>query len=294
MDAPRTSLPPVLPPHQPVPSPSRLPGLRGALGLIAVYFLLQMATGFLAALLLGLGHRLLHPGMPADLPTLIAQPDISSALVIVTLCGAALGTLWLAHTRWPELWSRAEPPGFGFVAPATAYCVAAVALGVLLPLVGGKLTEWLAHGHAVPQDVKQLGSGAGTGLRIALTLAVATIGPVAEELLFRGVLLSAPLRVINDAGGGGQRRAVRAGAPARPALAVVRRAQPRAAGRGAGVAAAAFRLAVAGGDRPRLQQPAGDAGDVRLAAPTRMIQAIARTSRSSCAVSNRGRPITPE
>ncbi|MBA2077958.1 CPBP family intramembrane glutamic endopeptidase [Rhodanobacter sp. PCA2] len=194
MDAPRTSLPPVLPPHQPVPSPSRLPGLRGALGLIAVYFLLQMATGFLAALLLGLGHRLLHPGMPADLPTLIAQPDVSSALVIVTLCGAALGTLWLARTRWPELWSRAEPPGFGFVAPATVYCVAAVALGVLLPLVGGKLTEWLAHGHAVPQDVKQLGSGAGTGLRIALTLAVATIGPVAEELLFRGVLLSALLR----------------------------------------------------------------------------------------------------
>jgi len=194
MDAPRHSLPPALPPTFAAPTLPGLPGIGGALGLIALYFAMQVVTGFVTALLLGFGYRLLHGATPVDLRALVTRPDISSAVVIVTLCGAALVTLWAARARWPRLWAQAQPPGFGFATPAAAYCLAAVALGLVVPLVGGKLTELLAHGHAVPQDVKQLGGGAGTGFRIALTLAVASIGPLVEELLFRGVLLSALLR----------------------------------------------------------------------------------------------------
>ena len=199
MDAPRHSLPPALPPTVTAPPPPRLPGIGSALGLIALYFVLQVVTGFAAALVLGFGYRLVHGATPVDLRALITRPDVSSVVVILTLCGAALVTLWTARERWPRLWTQAQPPGFGFVTPATAYCLAAVVLGLVVPLVGGKLTEWLAHGHAVPQDVKQLGGGASTGFRIALTLVVASIGPLVEELLFRGVLLSALLRRLRTA-----------------------------------------------------------------------------------------------
>ena len=198
MDAPRHSLPPALPPAA-VAAPSRPPGIGGALGLILLYFALQVAVGFTVALLLGFGYRLLHGATAADLTALMTRPDVSSVVVIVTLLGAALATLWTARARWPRLWPQAAPPGFGFAMPAAAYCIAAVALGLVVPLIGGKLTELLAHGHAVPQDVKQLGGGAGTGFRVALTLAVASIGPLVEELLFRGVLLSALLRRLRTA-----------------------------------------------------------------------------------------------
>ncbi|MEW9623636.1 CPBP family intramembrane glutamic endopeptidase [Rhodanobacter geophilus] len=195
MDAPRHSLPPALA----VPSQPPWPGIGGALGLIALYFVLQVVVGFATALLLGFGYRLLHGATAADPVALLTRPDASSMVVIVTLLGAALGALWAVRARWPRLWSQAVPPGFGFAAPAAAYCVAAVALGLVVPLLGGKLTELLAHGHAVPQDVKQLGEGASTGFRIALTLVVASIGPLVEELLFRGVLLSALLRHLRTA-----------------------------------------------------------------------------------------------
>ncbi|GAB3784167.1 CPBP family intramembrane glutamic endopeptidase [Dyella agri] len=194
MDAPRHSQPPATASALP-----RLPGIGGALGLILLYFALQVVAGFVAALLLGFGYRLLHGAAPVDLTALMARPDVSSVVVIATLLGAALTTLWVARARWPQLWQQAAPPGFGFTAPTAAYCIAAVALGLLVPLVGSKLTELLAHGHAVPQDVKQLSGGASTGLRVALTLTVTSIGPLVEELLFRGVLLSALLRRLRTA-----------------------------------------------------------------------------------------------
>ena len=194
MDAPRHSLSPALPPTVAAPPLPRLPGIGSALGLIALYFVLQVVTGFVAALLLGFGYRLAHGATAVDLRTLVTRPNVSSLVVILTLCGAALVTLWVARVRWPRLWTQAQPPGFGFAPPAAVYCMAAVVLGLVVPLIGGKLTELLAHGHAVPQDVKQLGGGASTGFRIALTLTVASIGPLVEEVLFRGVLLSALLR----------------------------------------------------------------------------------------------------
>ncbi|MEW9573092.1 lysostaphin resistance A-like protein [Rhodanobacter sp. Si-c] len=199
MDAPRHSLLPTLPPAVAAPCLTRLPGIGGALGLIVLYFVLQVVVGFSTAMMLGFGYRFLHGAMPIDLGALMRRPDVSSCVVIITLLGAALVTLWTARARWPRLWLQAAPPGFGFATPAAAYCIAAAALGLVVPLIGGKLTELLAHGHAVPQDVKQLGGGASTGFRIALTLAVVSIGPLVEELLFRGVLLSALLRRMRPA-----------------------------------------------------------------------------------------------
>lgn len=169
-----------------------IPAVRPALGLILLYFVLQAIVGFATALLLGLALRLVRG--PVDVTALMARPDATGVTVIVTLLGAGLITLWLTHACWPRAWSQAHPPGLGFVAPMSRYVTAAVLLGLAMPYLGGWLTSLLARNHAVPQDVKQLGGQASLGLRIALTLTVASMGPLVEELLFRGVLLSALLR----------------------------------------------------------------------------------------------------
>lgn len=193
MDAPRYSLPPSLPAG--TARPPRQPDLGHALGMIVLYFALQVAIGMLAGLLLGFALGVVHHGAPMrDIWGAMASANTRSALVVIVLVGDAAITLWLARRFWPQLWTQAQPPGFGFTVPAVEWCATAAVVGLSMPWIGGQLTELLARGHAVPQDVKQLGDDAGLGFRIALTLVVASIGPVVEELLFRGVLLSALLR----------------------------------------------------------------------------------------------------
>ena len=190
MDAPRHDLPPPLPADlRPAP---RQPDIAQALGLIALYFALQVVIGMFAGLLLGIVFGATQHGVATgDAWAAMTNADTRSALVVVVLVGDAAITLWLARRFWPQRWAQAQPPGFGFSAPTAAWCAAAAVVGLSMPWIGGQLTEWLARGHAVPQDVKQLGDDAGLGFRIALTLVVASIGPLVEELLFRGVLLSA-------------------------------------------------------------------------------------------------------
>jgi len=190
------------PPQEPPSPPARAqPNIGAVLGMIALYFVLQFAFGLVASMLLGLAYGLTHHGAGAiDIETALANADARSVLVVFVLFGAAAVTVRLAHRLWPQQWPRTQPPGFGFSPPSSAhwYAIAAVT-GLVMPLVGGKLTELIAHGHAVPQDVKQLGGQAGLVFRLALTLVVISIGPVVEELLFRGMLLSALLRHLRTA-----------------------------------------------------------------------------------------------
>ena len=182
-------------PHAPQPTPT----LWAALGLIALYFVLQYVVGAVVGLLVGLTVGLMHGLRGGDamarIQALIVQPDVNSLMVILTLAITATITLLLARRRWPALWPLAAPPGFGFApSPQAGYYMAAAALGLMLPFLGGLLTQWFAQGHEVSQDIKQLGAAASPALRIPLALLVVTLGPVVEELLFRGVLLSAAMR----------------------------------------------------------------------------------------------------
>lgn len=196
MNAPRHSLPPELPsPAAMAPPLHRPPSLANALGMIVLYFLLQVGFGIAVSMLMGLAYGIAHRGTAAThVGPAVANADVRSALVVLVLLGAAAVTLWLAHWLWPRPWTQAKPPGFGFAAPSSAswYAIAMV-VGLAVPLAGSKLTELIAHGHAIPQEVKQLGGNARLVFRVALTLTVISIGPVVEELLFRGVLLSALL-----------------------------------------------------------------------------------------------------
>jgi membrane protease YdiL (CAAX protease family) len=127
-----------------------------------------------------------------ELRAMLQQSGMPALLVILTLGVAAGITIMLAYRKWPSLWSMAALPGFGFTLPRrSAYFVLALAVGVAAPLLGGPLTHWLAHGRELTQDIQQLGANTPLDLRIPLALLVVSLGPLVEELLFRGVLLAA-------------------------------------------------------------------------------------------------------
>ncbi|MDE1893667.1 MAG: CPBP family intramembrane metalloprotease [Xanthomonadaceae bacterium] len=183
----------------PPPLPSRRPSLREALGMLALYFGLQMLVGMVIALLLGLvlGIRFAaQGGNVAELvKAAIARPDTVAASMAATLVFTASITLWLVRRLWPGPWRLASAlDGFGLVRPShAAFYAAAMLLGVATPFLGGALTQWLAHGQPVTQEVAQLGRQASLLSRLALAGVAVSLGPLVEEVLFRGVLLSALL-----------------------------------------------------------------------------------------------------
>lgn len=193
-----TESPPPLPgPRSTPPEAQRAPGLWGAAGSIAMYFVLQMLVGSVAVLAIGVAVAFDHhrQGLDRAIPAALAQPVMQGLLATLSLGIAAPLTLLLVRRKWPQLWWRAQPPGFGLAWPRQQwFFVAAVACGLAAPWLGALLTQLLAHGQALTQDIQQLGSSAPPALRVPLMLVVVSVGPVVEEVLFRGVLLSALLR----------------------------------------------------------------------------------------------------
>lgn len=186
-------------PVSPAPSTSRAPTPGQAIALIALYFILQLAVGSAITLMAGMVGALRDGGgLSAIIPLgrhWLGQSDMTAAAVIVTLLISASVIVHFARRWWPERWAEGAPPGLGFTStPHIAFYVAALAAGVMMPIVGGMLTQWLAHGHEVSQDIKQLGANTSMALRLPLALLVISLGPLVEELLFRGVLLSAVAR----------------------------------------------------------------------------------------------------
>jgi membrane protease YdiL (CAAX protease family) len=182
------------------PTPVRAPGAWAALGWIALYFAAQaVGSGVIAVIMavaIGAFRTWLDLTRAGDIiRAMLNRPGMQALLVILTLTLAASVVVLLVQRRWPQLWSLARPPGFGFVRPARAsFLLLAVVIGLAAPLIGGWLTQWLAQGHPVTQDIRQLGESTPLGWRIPLVLVVVCLGPLVEELLFRGVLLSALLQ----------------------------------------------------------------------------------------------------
>ncbi|MEP7186658.1 MAG: CPBP family intramembrane glutamic endopeptidase [Rhodanobacter sp.] len=169
-----------------------------ALGLIVLYFVLQIAASLLSAVVIGLFDGFGPPyggTFRVAVQTLVQQPAMQTVLVMVSLGLAATSVFLLAWRKWPRLCFQAQPPGFGFTLPRQwSFLVLAVLVGLAAPVMGGLLTQWFAQGHPVTQDIQQLGGRTPLGLRIPLVLLVISLGPMVEELLFRGVLLSALLQ----------------------------------------------------------------------------------------------------
>jgi len=165
-----------------------MPGIAGALGVIVLYFLLQTGIG---AALWSLLARALRAA-DADLRALVVMPTVLSSAALITV---------LVRALWPSAWRQAAPPGLGVTrAGRASYYALGVLIGLVLPVAGSALTQWLAHGETVSQDIRDLGGAVPLAMRIPLAMLVATIGPWVEELLFRGVLLSALLQRLRAAG----------------------------------------------------------------------------------------------
>lgn len=179
---------------------ARAPGVLQALGLIVLYFLLQIAAAVLVGVVAGALEKIRHPGLSIaethkHAMHVLEQPDNNAMLVVIALPIIALIVFWLVQRMWPLLWARGELPGFGFTAPtALRWYGSALFVGVVMPPLGALITQMLAHGHAVTQNVQELGEHASSSLRLPLSLVAVTVGPMVEELLFRGVLLSALMR----------------------------------------------------------------------------------------------------
>jgi hypothetical protein len=186
-------------------APSKAPGVLYAFGLILLYFLLQVVAGVLMGFAAGMLEKMRHPQLPLTelrkhVVEVMGQPDTNASLVIIAVPLIAMILFWLVHRAWPSLWARAMPPGFGFTAPfARRWYVMALLIGLVMPPLGALITQLLAHGHEVTQNVQELSQHASSYLRLPLAIVAVTVGPMIEELMFRGVLLSALLRRMSTA-----------------------------------------------------------------------------------------------
>lgn len=192
--------------NESAPPPLRsAPGVLQAIGLILLYFLLQVVASVLMGLVAGATEKIRHPQLPlADVRKhamdILQQPDSNAMLVVIAVPLIAMLLFWLVHRTWPLLWVRATPPGFGLHGHAAPrWYAAALLVGLVMPPFGALITQWLAHGHEVTQNVEELGRHASAPLRLPLGIVAVTVGPMIEELMFRGVLLSALMRRMSTA-----------------------------------------------------------------------------------------------
>lgn len=182
------------------PQAPREPGVWSGLGIVALYFVLQLVASFVLGIIglfvwgvvRGMHH---HELSVQGIAQLAGSPPVLTLLTVGVTIMATGSILWVVHRIWPLQWRAPDPPGFGFVMPAsTRWFLGAVAAGLVMVFVGGWLTQLLAHGHDLNQDVTVLGRQVSPGIRILLGIVVVCVAPLAEELIFRGVLLSGLMR----------------------------------------------------------------------------------------------------
>src|SRR5699024_9272711 len=116
------------------------------------------------------GHK---PGGVGDFTRITQIPDVRTGLIVVVIAVVSVLMLWLIRRWWPGQWSVADPPGFGFVRPVDPrFFLYALLIGIAAAFLGALLTEALAHGHPVHQDVTVMGHDVTPGVRVALAVLV--------------------------------------------------------------------------------------------------------------------------
>lgn len=103
--------------HHKPPSP------WGALGMVLLYFLLQLLAGFAIGVAAGIwlgATQAAHSGHAADpavIVKLIHGPAFAVWSTVIGLAFAAAAMTWIIRRRWPDLWPVKGPPGFGLAEP---------------------------------------------------------------------------------------------------------------------------------------------------------------------------------
>ncbi len=122
----------------------------------------------------------------------------AGAAVATQIFVAWMAGLWLlksTHRRWQQFWSRVEAlHGFGITARVPYRQLAFGAMAGLV-LVGAEMLvdRWLLPRHAVEHSLFALAEQSTLLARMAVACSAVTIVPLVEEVMFRGVLLTALL-----------------------------------------------------------------------------------------------------
>jgi len=152
---------------------------------------LRLLLGIFMCLAIGALLSLLVRGANA------ARPEMSLGRMLVSVLsfqGAALGLVWLfvrEHAMgWAEAFGFRNRPGRALLL-GTVVILVFSPVGQFLQLLSIKLLTWLHLDPAAQSAVEVLrGLGRGPGL-IAFMLVTIVIVPLAEELIFRGILYPA-------------------------------------------------------------------------------------------------------
>lgn len=169
--------------------------------MIAGYFAIQMAVGFVAAVVVAVISAMTHgdseAGADAAIQTALSNPASLALISIIAMSVAIPFTAWWAYRQWQPLWHQGQPPGLGFVMPSRRWIFGVAFIGTVIAAYAiGVVTDWLAHGQQSTQDVVEYlsatsASGSVGAVHVALIALVVLGAPFVEELLFRGALLSA-------------------------------------------------------------------------------------------------------
>jgi membrane protease YdiL (CAAX protease family) len=137
-------------------------------------FLIALAGGLLGAVIVGL-------------PVLVTGGETENLIVLGSI-GQFAGQLavisWLARTR-----GGAGSLGFQVEPWDVLYLFVGVGLQFLLPLLMAPLTALWGDTQTGQEVVDQIRDLGGTVARVVMAGVVTVLGPIAEELMFRGVLL---------------------------------------------------------------------------------------------------------
>lgn len=172
-------------------SPAQAPGLIEAILTILGYFVLQLAFGMLFKATADASARWFPNAVPD-------APDRIILVVMATVAMSAWLTIHVVVRRWGALTRSGTTLGLGFREPEGRYIAMGTVLGIVAPLLGGLLTQWLAGDRAVSQTVSEIADNAHFGMRVALVPVAVLVGPLVEEVLFRGALLARLRHLMGD------------------------------------------------------------------------------------------------
>lgn len=167
------------------------PRLRAAIGALASYFLIQLIVGvlvvigmLLAALMSGHAH-----------PTAILRaPHAKPLLAMILLPVSCTASVLLFRAWFRRQWSLPGLSGLGLNRLPAGIFTLHLVLGLGLAVIGSMLTLLLTHGRPATQDIARLLLQAPLSIRLAIAAMTVLVVPVAEEILFRGILLPALMR----------------------------------------------------------------------------------------------------
>jgi uncharacterized protein len=159
------------------------PGWLETILIIVAYFALQFALGGV----FGFASQTLARAFPDTMP---GPGDRLVVVVILTLALSAAITLRVVSRRWAAQLRDGGPAGIGFTPPTGGQMLFGAVMGVVAPILGGLLTQQLAGDHPLTQSVSELADSAHVVMRVALLPVAVLVGPLVEEVLFRGALLA--------------------------------------------------------------------------------------------------------